>query len=310
MAVTFWKMHGAGNDFILIDDRQNKFPDKNKALIKKICQRRTGIGCEGLILIRPSTIADCATQSVAQTKSAPISERRINAQKASSQKLFENSVADFRMRFFNPNGNEADMCGNGARCVARLAYDLNIANATMKFETRAGIIKAEVKHGSVKLYLPPATNYQKEQNLTIPSGAEIYYDFINTGVPHAVVQTNNLNSYPVKDYGHAIIKHSAFAPEETNVNFAEIIDPHHINIRTYERGVEDETLACGTGITATAITMALRNLVLPPVSIKAASSDILVVDFTIENNKTTNITLTGPATHVFTGEIEIDSTNK
>lgn len=281
MGVTFWKMHGAGNDFILIDDRSNQFPADDKGLIEKLCQRRTGIGCEGLILIRTST------------------------------------VADFYMRFFNPNGNEADMCGNGARCIARLAYDMDIADATMKFETRAGIIAAEVNGDSVKLHLPPATNHKKNKTITLDTGEEINYDFLNTGVPHAVVQTNNLKSYPVKNNGHAIIKHKAFAPEETNVNFAEIVNPHHINIRTYERGVEDETLACGTGITATAIIMALRGLVHPPVSVKAASGDILTVDFTINDNcsrpaewdknveiNTTieNITLTGPATYVFSGK--------
>ncbi len=270
MVATFWKMHGASNDFILIDDRQNIFPDSNQELINNICSRRTGIGCEGLILIRTS------------------------------------NSADFCMRFFNPNGNEADMCGNGARCVARLAHDLNITAATMKFETRAGIISAEVNDKSVKLQLPPATNYQQNKKLSISNGEEICYDFINTGVPHAVVQTENLENYPVTKNGYAIIKHATFAPNETNVNFAQVCSNQSINIRTYERGVEGETLACGTGTTATAITMALRNLVKPPVSITAASGDILIVDFNIENNMAHNITLTGPATHVFTGEIELD----
>jgi diaminopimelate epimerase len=212
------------------------------------------------------------------------------------------------MRFFNPNGNEADMCGNGARCVARLAHDLHITTATMKFETRAGIISAEVNDKSVKLQLPPATSYLKDQTLITKSGEEINYDFINTGVPHAVVQTKNLENYPVTKNGYAIIKHQDFAPNETNVNFAQTCSKNSINIRTFERGVEDETLACGTGITATAITMALRNLVQPPVSVTAASGDRLIVDFCIKNSTVSNITLTGSATHVFSGETELDAT--
>ena len=271
MMIPFWKMHGAGNDFILIDDRQNKFSADNIELIKRICCRRTGIGSEGLILIRSSTIAD------------------------------------FRMRFFNPNGNEAEMCGNGARCVAQLAHDLRITGTTMKFETRAGIISAEVNHKSVKLQLPPATSYLKDQTLITQSGEEINYDFINTGVPHVVVQTKDLENYPVTKNGYAIIKHQDFAPNETNVNFAQLCSKDSINIRTFERGVEDETLACGTGITATAISMALRNLVHPPVSVTAASGDRLIVDFCIQNSTVSKITLTGPATHVFSGEIELNA---
>lgn len=269
MLTNFWKMHGAGNDFIIVDDQKNKFPAKNTNLISYICQRHTGIGSDGLILIQLS------------------------------------DIAEFKMVFFNPNGMEAEMCGNGARCIARFAYDQNIANSSMKFETRAGIISAEIIDQKVKLNLPPATNYKRGSLLEFDNAEDIEYDFINTGVPHAVVRTANLNSYPVTINGHAVIKHQAFAPEETNVNFAEICENQQVNIRTYERGVEDETLACGTGITATAITLALRGLVSPPVSVKTVKGDILIVDFVLKNNKASDISLTGPAAYVFEGNIDL-----
>ena len=268
MVIQFRKMHGAGNDFILIDDRLNQFPDDNTQLIQKLCRRRTGIGCEGLILIRKS------------------------------------EKSDFSMRFFNPDGKEASMCGNGARCIALLAFDLGVAESKMQFETKAGTVDAEILGKDVKLHLPPPSDLENDKTLTIPSGSEIPYDSINTGVPHAVVFTENLSSYPVLHIGQAVIKHEDFAPHETNVNFVEIGDNGDLNIRTYERGVEDETLACGTGITAAAIISALKGKVQPPVTVRSAGGDTLTVGFTIDNDSIDNVTLTGPAEYVFCGEFE------
>lgn len=269
MLTRFWKMHGAGNDFILIDDRVNSFPN-DKELVRTICSRHTGIGSEGLILIR------------------------------------ESSNADFAMRFFNPDGNEADMCGNGGRCIARLAYDLNIAEEFMRFETNAGIISAEIMDSVVKLDMPPPSNLAQNRMLTLDDGTTIAYEFINTGVPHVVIQTHNLEDYPVAEHGIAIVKHHDFSPAETNVNFIEVIDRYSIRIRTFERGVEAETLACGTGITAAAATMALCGLVAPPVTLLSAGGDTLTVDFTVTDNSLENVTLTGPAEYVFCGEFSSD----
>jgi len=274
MVIKFRKMHGAGNDFILIDDRLNRFPDNNPPLIQKLCRRRTGIGCEGLILIRNS------------------------------------EISDFSMRFFNPDGKEAAMCGNGARCIARLAFDMGIAPAAMQFKTEAGAISAEIQGKSVKLHLPPPSGLEKGKTLTTPSGSIISYDYINTGVPHVVVFTENLSSYPVLHTGNEVIKHKKFAPHETNVNFVEIDDNGNLNVRTYERGVEDETLACGTGITAAAIITALNAKVQPPVTVHSAGGDTLTVDFTTDSNSINNVTLTGPAEYVFSGEVEIDASTK
>jgi len=273
MLFRFTKMHGAGNDFILIDDRKESFPDNQEDIIEKICQRRTGIGCEGLILIRPS------------------------------------QQADFSMRFFNPDGKEASMCGNGARCIARLAFDSGIAASNMKFETKAGIVRAKVKDDFVTLHLPPPHSFKKDQILVTEDDRKITYDFIDTGVPHAVVTTAKLSSYPVAEDGYTIIKHQNFAPQETNVNFIEVVNNHTLRIRTYERGVEEETLACGTGITAAAITAAIQHKVQPPVTVHAAGGDTLTVDFILSGSNAEAVTLSGPAAYVFEGKIEIPDTS-
>jgi len=265
MGTPFWKMHGAGNDFILVDDRHCKFPERDAPTIAALCQRRTGIGSEGLILLQTST------------------------------------VADFRMRFFNPDGHEVDMCGNGARCVARLACDLHVAAPSMRIETRAGTLLARVDEDSVQLTLPEPSEYQSTQTLAAVAGQDVHYAFLNTGVPHAIVLTESLDTDPVFRLGRAIRDHAQFAPSGTNVDFVQIDDEHHIRVRTYERGVENETLACGTGILAAAVTAALQNRVQPPVTVRAASGDLLIVDFRILDGTVLDLTLTGPAAYVFSG---------
>jgi len=265
----FWKMHGAGNDFILVDDRNLQFPDHNAPAIETLCRRRTGIGSEGFILIQPST------------------------------------TAHFRMRFFNPDGHEADMCGNGARCVARLAHDLGVAEGTMIIETKAGTLSAQIQGDSVVLSLPEPTGYQSGQLISLPSGESISYTFLNTGVPHAVVLTDNIDSAPVADLGKAIRRHAAFEPDGTNVNFVSVEEMHRIRVRTYERGVEAETMACGTGIVASAVTAAMHTQAAPPISVLAASGDTLIVNFDLKNGTIHNITLTGPTVHVYSAELTL-----
>ena len=269
MDTPFWKMHGAGNDFILIDDRQRRFPEHDTAAIAAICCRRTGIGSEGLILIQDA------------------------------------DSADFRMRFFNPDGNEVDMCGNGARCVARLAHDIGVAGSAMTIETRTATLSATVRDDAVQIFLPPPSECQPQQTLSLPSGRTIQYDFLNTGVPHVVVLTEAVEHDSIVDVGRPIRHHAAFSPNGTNANFVEIRDGHEIRVRTYERGVEDETLACGTGIAAAAVSAVLYHGVEPPVSARAQSGDCLVVDFQVANGEVENLSLTGPAVYVFSGEIAL-----
>lgn len=259
MQLSFWKMQGAGNDFILLDDRSLVFPTRDFSFIARLCDRRRGIGSDGLLLIQPST------------------------------------QADFRMRFFNPDGGEADLCGNGARCIARLAHEIGAAPADMRLETAAGLVRAEIIAPLVRLHLPPPKDWRL--NLAVSwNGAELPLHFVNTGVPHAVVPVADLDAVDVPACGAFIRHHELFAPKGTNADFIQITGPDSLSIRTYERGVEAETLACGTGILAAALIAEKLGRVRAPVRVKAAGGDILEV-------ATSPLTLTGPAEHSFRGTV-------
>lgn len=260
-------MHGASNDFILVDDRALAFPVSDKKWIAAICARRTGIGAEGLLLIQPSR------------------------------------SAHFRMRFFNPDGSEVEMCGNGARCIARLAFDLGVAPAQMQFETMAGLVGASVLGDRVTLNMTEPKDWRLHRSIQLENEA-LSYHFVNSGVPHVVVRVEDLNNTPVERWGHAIRFHPDFAPAGTNVNFVALSGPNLLRIRTYERGVEAETLACGTGIVASGLIAARLGWARFPVRIQAASGDILEVNGQLANDTVTGVTLTGPAVHVFHGEVE------
>ncbi len=264
MKINFWKMHGASNDFILVDDRKETFPAKDKKWLAAISNRKTGIGCEGIILIQKS------------------------------------KIADFRMRFFNPDGGEADMCGNGARCIAMLAYNIGAAKSRMRIQTAAGILSAEILKGLVKIWMTEPKDWRLNAKLDI-GGKKTAYGFVNTGVPHAVIPVKSLADCDVADLGAKVRYHRDFAPRGTNANFIAATGAHSIEVRTYERGVEAETLACGTGITASALVANKLGLVKPPVKVKAASGDVLTIDFKPTAEGAADVTMLGPAVHVFTG---------
>lgn len=266
MTIRFWKMHGAGNDFVLVDDRALSFPAQDPDFVRHVTGRRLGVGSEGLILIQPST------------------------------------GAHFRMRFFNPDGNEVDMCGNGARCVARLAHDLGVAPAHMRFDTGAGLLEAEVAGARVKLTMTPPTDWRLERRLALPSG-ECAYGFVNSGVPHVVVRVEDLDAVDVARMGAAIRYHADFAPRGTNANFIAVTGPQSLRIRTYERGVEAETLACGTGIVASALVASRMGWVTPAVQVTCASGDVLEVGCRLTADGARDVTLLGPAEYVFEGTI-------
>ena len=268
MKQDFWKMHGAGNDFILLDDRSLRFPCADTALIRRLCDRHTGIGSEGFLLIQPST------------------------------------RAHVRMHFFNPDGAEAGMCGNGARCLARLAHDLGAAPSSMQIETTSGMLEAEVLSDSVRLHLPAPVDCRCHQTLALDNQA-IRYHNIHTGVPHAVVETQALDSLDVCAIGAAIRHHTAFAPKGTNVDFMAITGPQSLRVRTYERGVEAETPACGTGITACALIAGRLGRVTPPVRVTCKHGDTLEVNYRLTADGFSAVTLLGPAVYVFKGTAEI-----
>ncbi len=265
-------MHGAGNDFVLIDDRTGAFPSDCRAAVARLSHRRTGIGCDGVILIQRS------------------------------------DRADLRVRFFNSDGGEAEMCGNALRCAARLAHELGAAGAAMSIETAAGELGAEVLDGgTVRLRMTPPTDWRPDGCLEL-KGATIRYGFVNTGVPHAIVEADDLPSAegdPFPRVAALIRRHAVFAPAGANVNAVRVDGPHRLTIRTFERGVEAETLACGTGATASALVMARRGRVQAPVAVGVAGGDVLTVDFRLTDAGAEHVTLSGPAVHVFRGETEI-----
>ena len=270
MEISFWKMHGAGNDFVLVDDRQRRFPLENREWIRRLCDRHLGIGCEGILLIQPA----------------------------------QSPSAHFRMRFINPDGSEVEMCGNGARCIARLAYDLRIAPRKMCIETRAGDVRAEVLDTGVEVELTPPRGWRMNQTIRTRKGRTVEYHFVDTGVPHAVVIVRGLSRVDVVGLGREIRWHSEFAPAGTNVDFVSVVDGE-LHVRTYERGVEAETPACGTGITAAALVAARLGLVTSPVTVISAGGDRLKVSFKVSGESFSGVRLSGPAEYVFKGTVEL-----
>ncbi|HMO51861.1 MAG TPA: diaminopimelate epimerase [Kiritimatiellia bacterium] len=264
--IPFWKMHGAKNDFILVDDREVTFPAEDAAWLAAIMSRRTGIGSEGVLLIQPST------------------------------------QADFRMRFFNPDGGEVDMCGNGARCIARLAHEIGAAPASMRMETPAGIVRAEARGDSVQLIMTEPHGWRMHQSLDL-FGHAFTYHFVNTGVPHVVIEVSDLPGTDVQRLGAGIRYHEAFAPKGTNANFIQLDGKGRLHVRTYERGVEGETLACGTGMVACGLVAGKLGRVSTPVKVIPASGDLLEVGYRDTPDGATDVTLLGPAVHVFQGQL-------
>lgn len=262
----FWKMHGAANDFIVVDDRGLAFPLADGPWMRRMMARHTGVGSEGVLLIQPS------------------------------------AQAHFRMRFFNPDGGEVDMCGNGARCIARLAHELGVAPARMAFETGAGLVRADVRGDHVELTMTPPHDWRLDRRLQV-GGRTLAYDFVNSGVPHVVVVVDDLDRAPVQELGAAIRYHPDFAPRGTNANFIAITGPDALRVRTYERGVEAETPACGTGIVAAALLAGRTGRVQAPVTVVPTSGDTLRVDFRLTADGAEDVTLFGPALHVFRGEL-------
>ena len=269
MNFNFWKMHGAGNDFVLLDDRDLSFPAAEREWLCSIAQRRNGIGCEGVILIQPS------------------------------------DKADFRMRFYNPDGGEVEMCGNGARCVARLASELGVAPVTMSIDTVAGVLRADVDGDDVCLHMTLPIDWTPALSLQLAEGP-VTVSSLNTGVPHVVRFLDSeeaLAALDVRRAGSEVRYHSQFAPAGTNANYVAILDATTIRVRTYERGVEAETMACGTGITAAALAAMQQGLVTGPVRVHAASGDVLTVDGRLTDEGADAVTLRGPAVHVYRGVI-------
>lgn len=267
MRIPFTKMSGSGNDFILIDHREPFLKEDGlKDFIQKVCQRRISVGADGLILIEPS------------------------------------KKADFKWRFFNADGSEPEMCGNGGRCAARFAYLRGIAGPSLKFETLAGILSAEVDGKRVKLELTKPFGLKLDETLLMEGKKEVF-SFINAGVPHAVFFREDLEKIDVVEIGRAIRLHSHFAPAGANANFVRVEKGGSLSIRTYERGVEDETLACGTGVVASALLAAFKGLVKSPVSVKTRGGEVLVVHFEIGGKEVKRVFFEGDVHIIYEAEM-------
>ncbi len=270
MVIEFYKMNGAGNDFILIDNRAKKVKLTPQQIVK-LCHRNKGIGADGIILLIPC----------------------------------ESGEADWSWEFFNSDGSCAEMCGNGARCFAKFIQMLTGVKEKVSFKTGAGIITAYFKGDNVSVNMTQPKDL--ELNISLPiNGAEKTVHFINTGVPHTVMIVNDVEKVDVKDLGSKIRWHNRFKPKGTNVNFVEVKRQSNIRVRTYERGVENETLACGTGITAAAIIVSNLFDFNPPIKVIVQSGDTLDVSFDKLNDTFKNVVLTGPAEFVFNGNVNIN----
>lgn len=270
MKLQFEKMNGAGNDFILIDNRSGEI-SLTPQQIETLCHRQRGIGADGLMLLIKN----------------------------------ETGAADWSWQFYNSDGSHADMCGNGARCFARFVRKTVGSEGVMTFETGAGVIGAEFDGELVTIGLTPP----KDMKLSIPvplAGGEEVAHFVNTGVEHSVIYVENADEAMVKEIGHDVRFHEVFQPKGTNVNFAQVLGANSIRVRTYERGVEGETLACGTGVCASALISAELKGMSSPVAVKVQGGDTLEVFFEKnDNGDFANIQLKGPADFSFVGEVEI-----
>jgi diaminopimelate epimerase len=263
--IEYFKMSGSGNDFILIDnmDRGLALESPGK-FARALCRRKVSVGADGLILIEPS-------ETVA-----------------------------FRWRFFNADGSEAEMCGNGGRCAARFAVLKKIAGEELSFETQAGIIDATVRGDTVKLRLTEPRDLRVNQAIMLEDRS-FEISSINTGVPHAVHIFNNLEHLDVFHLGRMIRYHESFQPAGTNANFVEVIDKHTIRVRTYERGVEDETLSCGTGAVASVLISSWKGLVDSPVNVRVRSGEVLRVYFRKKDGGFQDIYLEGKVKVIYQG---------
>jgi diaminopimelate epimerase len=270
--ITFYKASGSGNDFILIDNRRGALRGVDPSqLAASICRQHLSVGGDGLILFEKP----------------------------------RGRGAQFRWRLFNADGSEAEMSGNGGRCAARVAYLLGIAPKKMTFETLAGPVHAEITGrggATVKIEMPAPHGLQLDLKLPFDGETRVGH-FINTGVPHFVYLVQDAAGADVFGIGRKTRQHEAFKPAGTNVNFAKITGRHTIEMRTYERGVEDETLACGTGATATALIAGALGLAESPLRLRQKSGQLLTVYFSWDGRAFGRIFLEGDARVIYKGEL-------
>jgi diaminopimelate epimerase len=260
MKIEFFKYHGTGNDFIILDNRDGQYSGLTQKQVKHICDRHFGIGADGLMLLNVK------------------------------------AGFDFEMIYYNADGNESSMCGNGGRCLVKFAYDQGHVKSTYHFIATDGTHDAEIDmEGLIRLRMQDVTAVDEHSSYTL----------LNTGSPHFVKFTANLDEVDVEQTGREIRYSKAFAKEGVNVNFVETLNEDSIYVRTYERGVENETLSCGTGVTAAALMSAHNENGFNRVEVKTPGGHLSVEYIKTDDQHFENIWLCGPAEFVFKGEIEV-----
>jgi diaminopimelate epimerase len=258
MKLTFYKFQGTGNDFVMIDNRQGIFNKDNTKLVAFLCDRKFGIGADGLILLE------------------------------------DESGVDFKMVYYNSDGNKSSMCGNGGRCLVAFASYLNVIDGETTFNAVDGLHYATINEGVVSLQMKDVDEIRIKPDAT----------FLDTGSPHHVQIVENIKDFAVKTEG-ARLRYGVYGQKGSNINFVEPTDDNSFKVRTYERGVEDETLSCGTGVTAVAIAMHKTGKTTNnKINIHAVGGD-LEIKFDVSEDKYSNVFLTGPAKFVFKGEIDV-----
>jgi diaminopimelate epimerase len=267
MVLNFTKMNGAGNDFVLIDNRAQESKISRDQVVR-LCDRHRGVGADGVIVLVPC----------------------------------RSGKADWAWEFFNSDGSVGEMCGNGARCFGRFVQKLTGVRDTFTFETEAGVITARFQGDLVTVNLTAPSALRLNEQLPLAAGPQTVHS-VNTGVPHAVLFVPDADQAMVLQWGPEIRRHPHFAPKGTNVNFVQVLGPGRIRVRTFERGVEGETLACGTGVTASALISSRVHRFGSPVNVRVQGGDELEVSFEEKNGGFADVRLTGPAEFVFSGKI-------
>jgi len=269
VVLDFTKMNGAGNDFVLIDNRGQTI-SLSRGQIVHLCDRHRGVGADGLILLVP-----CVSRK-----------------------------ADWAWQFYNNDGSSGEMCGNGARCFARFVQKLTGSSRDFSFETEAGIITARLQGDRVTVSLTQPADLRLNHQVPLSDGPQTIHS-LNTGVPHAVLFVPDADKAMIQQLGPEIRRHPEFGSKGTNVNFVQVLGPNHVRVRTFERGVEAETLACGTGVTASALIASRVHKFSSPVKVQVQGGEQLEVSFKENNGGFSDVQLSGPAEFVFEGRIEI-----
>lgn len=269
MLLEFTKMNGAGNDFVLVDNRAQTVKLSREEVVR-LCDRHRGVGADGVIILVPS----------------------------------KSGKADWAWQFYNSDGSIGEMCGNGARCFGRYVLQKTGIGGDFTFETEAGIIMARFEGDRVTVNLTAPTDLRLNESLPLAVSKQTVHS-INTGVPHAVLFVPDADKAMVQELGPEIRRHSRFAPKGTNVNFVQVLGPSQIRVRTFERGVEGETLACGTGVTASALIASRVHNFKSPIKVRVQGGDLLEVSFVERDGGFADVRLTGPAEFVFEGKINL-----